>query len=408
MRRRAWRMGVLVTLWALSACLAGPALAVDTINGFYGRDFVKFSGGSSTDSYDPSQDRCDSHDGNSHEGDDHDGNSHQGDDHDGGDHDAGAHGNVFTNGTITLNGGSVIAGDATAGGTITMTGQSSITGHQTTGAPSLAFLDQPACSPYTGWTGVTVLKGNASISKNRLMLSGRGSVALAPGTYCWAGITVSGGSTIHIEHGPVTISLTGEAKMSGGSLVNATKDPAQVTLRSSLVAPDRGIAFSGAGESYLTVYAPQAAVALSGGSEFFGSIIGRSLTATGGSHLHYDEDLGSTPVSTPTVAATATLTAPPPPSATATSTQTPTQTHTATDTPTSTPTQTFTSTNTATNTHTTTPTSTNTNTPTSSYTNTATPTDTNTATPTSTSTATPTDTNTATHTPMKMPTTSSV
>src|ERR1019366_716917 len=76
----------------------------DASVGFYGRDSVSLSGGS-TDSYDPAQGQYNPLT-------------------------AGAHGNVTTNGNITVSGGGKIAGDARAGGTITLSGGSTVTGQQ--------------------------------------------------------------------------------------------------------------------------------------------------------------------------------------------------------------------------------------------------------------------------------------
>jgi hypothetical protein len=177
---------------------------------------------------------------------------------------AGAHGNVTTNSNITLSGGQ-ITGDATAGGTITVSGGGTITGQRTTGAAPVTFADQSGCSPYTGMTGVTPLSGGVSLSNNKLTISGGGSAALAPGSYCWAGITLSGGSVIQIASGPVTISLTGQANLSGGSIVNSTNEPSQVTLLSSYVATNNGVVLSGGSASYMVIYAPEAAVVFSGG-----------------------------------------------------------------------------------------------------------------------------------------------
>lgn len=402
-RRFVFRLALLAVL-VISAARVAPAT---TITGFYGRDFVTLSGGSGTDSYDSSQGPYDPLT-------------------------AGAHGDVITNGNLTVSGGGVVAGDATTGGIITLSGGSTITGQQSTGAPPVTVADQPACSPYTGWTGVTILSGNVAISNNKLTISGGGSAALAPGSYCWAGITLSGGSTIQVANGPVTIALTGQANLSGGSLVNLTQDPRQVTLWSSFVTANNGVVFSGGSASYLAVYAPQAAVSFLGGSAFFGSIISRSINTSGGATmLHYDLSLAATPTPsptpsptpapvtltfTPTQTATGTPTAtasptdtvaPTPvptftnthtPTSTSTFTNTPTDTFTSTTTPTATPTATQTATATATNTPTPTDTATNTPTDTSTSTSTPTPTTTATSTPTETATATPTSTTTATAT----------
>jgi hypothetical protein len=190
-RGRSCRWGcVLWTLLLLAPVPRAHAGTADASAGFYGRDSVSLSGGS-TDSYDPAQGPYNPLT-------------------------AGAHGNVTTNGNLTVSGGGKIAGDARAGGTITLSGGSTVTGQQTSHAPPVSFPDQPACSPYTGWAGVTSLTGsNVSFVNNKLTISGGGSAAVASGSYCWAGVTLSGGSTIRVAQGPVTITVTGQANLSG-------------------------------------------------------------------------------------------------------------------------------------------------------------------------------------------------
>jgi hypothetical protein len=40
------------------------------------------------------------------------------------------------------------------------------------------------------------------------------------------------------------------------------------------------------------LYAPNATVAVDGGADWFGAVVGKTLTATGNGVFHYDEDLG--------------------------------------------------------------------------------------------------------------------
>ena len=45
---------------------------------------------------------------------------------------------------------------------------------------------------------------------------------------------------------------------------------------------------TGGSGSYATIYAPGALVNMSGGSDFFGSIIASTVTNSGGTAVHYD------------------------------------------------------------------------------------------------------------------------
>ena len=42
------------------------------------------------------------------------------------------------------------------------------------------------------------------------------------------------------------------------------------------------------------VYAPRAALSLSGGANFYGSLLGASVTISGGTRVHYDRKLDRT------------------------------------------------------------------------------------------------------------------
>ena len=51
-----------------------------------------------------------------------------------------------------------------------------------------------------------------------------------------------------------------------------------------------------AADSYATVYAPNALVNMSGGSDFYGSIIGSTVAGSGGTAIHYDSTLPDIPL----------------------------------------------------------------------------------------------------------------
>ena len=42
---------------------------------------------------------------------------------------------------------------------------------------------------------------------------------------------------------------------------------------------------------YATVYAPNAAITINGGSDAYGSFIGKSVKGNGGAHIHFDRSL---------------------------------------------------------------------------------------------------------------------
>jgi hypothetical protein len=119
---------------------------------------------------------------------------------------AGSNGNVrSSNGNISLLGdGTQVKGDAKAGGsgTVSVSEGAMVTGTTTNGAPPLTFppVDTSPCgSPpdYSASNGIT--GGNYNTSTGALTASGGATVTLAPGTYCFSSVTLSGGSTLQVN-----------------------------------------------------------------------------------------------------------------------------------------------------------------------------------------------------------------
>jgi PilX N-terminal len=234
--------------------------------GLFGKLFVTFSGGSSTDSFDSRRGPYTAP--------------------------AASRGGVRSNGDIGLSGGqTVIHGDAMAGGDVTTSGGSTVTGTQTDGAPPVTFPSVPPCGPpYSGSAGIT--GGSYDATTGRLTASGGADVSLSAGTYCFSSIVLSGGSTLTITT-PVSMYLTAESDLSGGSIANTSLLAGNLKIFLSLASTSHGIKLSGGTQAYAAIYAPDAPVTLTGGNtEFYGSIVSGSLTDTGGVRVHYDEALG--------------------------------------------------------------------------------------------------------------------
>jgi len=233
---------------------------------FIGLDFVNISGGSYTDSYDSSSGSYSAHS-------------------------AGQKGTVCSNATISLSGGlTVVHGDAHPGPgySDTMTGGSSVTG--STAALTKAMVE-PAVDPGDAAT----VNNNSHIplsargkqlldSHGNFTLSGGDSVSLPPGTYYFATLTLSGGSPLTIT-GKTLIYVTGKVDTSGGSMDNTSQIPSNLQLYPM----GTTCVLSGASQTYAVIYGPTADITRSGGtSDFFGTMVGKSLTLSGGGGLHAD------------------------------------------------------------------------------------------------------------------------
>jgi hypothetical protein len=234
-------------------------------------------------------------------------------------------GNVGANGNVTLNGSkSAIYGSASVPSLATgncsktaVTGISSNGGAQVTGGAIqlnglVSYPTPPASNPVpptisqtisgacpAGLTGCSNT-GSKTVSLapgqyGNLTLGGGTTAHLQRGTYNLNSLTLSGKSVLYVDSGPVVVNLAGALSggtpamdVTGGSIQNPTGIPANLQF---IYAGSRGMNLSGGSGSYATVYAPNALVNMSGGSDFYGSIVGSTVTNSGGTAIHYDSNL---------------------------------------------------------------------------------------------------------------------
>ena len=238
-------------------------------------------------------------------------------------------GNVGTNGNITIGGGSTIYGSAAAN--VLTTGKcsaSAVTGLTTSGGASvtggLVALNGPlnypaplAANPAPPTTNQTI-SGSCPSGMTGCSSAGSRAVNLAPGEY--GNVTASGGTTVYLSAGTYYFN---SLKIGGGSLLQVNSGPAIVNLAgTSLSGSSAVLDFTGGGMentsgiagnlqfkyggsqalnllggayAYAAVFAPNAPVNLSGGTDFFGSITGSTVTSSGGTLIHYDTNLPSIP-----------------------------------------------------------------------------------------------------------------
>jgi type IV pilus assembly protein PilX len=132
-------------------------------------------------------------------------------------------------------------------------------------------------------------------------LTGHGQLTLTPGVYNVNSISESGANTgiviapdpISHLYGPVTINVTGNNQttpisLTGNGIQNPTLNPADMQIN---YAGTSNVKIAGNSESAMVIYAPNAAVTLTGGSDFFGAILGQTVTDAGGTSIHYDRNL---------------------------------------------------------------------------------------------------------------------
>jgi Tfp pilus assembly protein PilX len=165
---------------------------------------------------------------------------------------------------------------------------------------------QPCGPPYSPSTYVNgKITGNGwtySQSTGDFNLGANKTITIAGGTFCFHTFTSSGTVTISDPTTPVVLFLTqGLSITSNGSIANTTGKAQQFQILSSAIctgscvpsAPTNSIQISGGTGAYVYVYAPKTQIAVSGGSDLYGALLGNDLQASGGAQLHFDKALGN-------------------------------------------------------------------------------------------------------------------
>jgi len=226
-------------------------------------------------------------------------------------------GDIGTNGSLTMSGSSTIKGNAylvnvvTTGSCPTKTYTDSTSGGITGNGGSPTAMGSPKTftspsytNPSPALTTNTGYSNDVSLSPgnyNNVSVSGGKTLTISPGTYNFNSLKLSGGSVINVSPaGTVVIQIAGAGSpstaldFSGGSISNGGGSPGsfQIVYNGSA-----DIVSSGGSSSAAVVYAPNSDITMSGSSPWYGSIVGKSFTNSGGSAVHYDRSLGTSLVS---------------------------------------------------------------------------------------------------------------
>lgn len=212
----------------------------------------------------------------------------------------GNNGDMVTNADIGISGGNThIGGDAVTG-------------------PGGVFSDQTAVSGTISRASDTAMP---SVVVPSLSWTGSGqittSTTLNAGNHRRTQVNLKSGRVLRLNpaSGPINLYLTGAQSidLGGGALINVTTtvNPVKIYVNGSIDATGGGairntsgkpallqiygtdtstsISLSGGTASYFTIYAPRAALNLSGGSPYYGAFVGDTVRLVGGSAIHYDE-----------------------------------------------------------------------------------------------------------------------
>jgi len=122
-----------------------------------------------------------------------------------------------------------------------------------------------------------------------LVINNGRNVTLESGVYSVRDLKVAGGSRLSIN-GEVTIYVERELRLDNGTFSN-TDGSHNLPSDFQLLVGSGPVTLAGGQQLHGVIYAPEAAVTINNNAEFFGSIVGKSLTLAGNAKLHLDEAL---------------------------------------------------------------------------------------------------------------------
>jgi PilX N-terminal len=246
-------------------------------------------------------------------------------------------GDVGTNGNLTMNGNAIVngtlntprtgAGKCNAGSVsaLTANGQATVTQGTIQLPQALSYPVPPAPSPMPPTSNVslpanatcaalglaapatcTSAAGSITVNPNgstvvlgNISLTGGETLHLQAGKYNVNSVKLSGNSTVVIDQPPVgpvgavQLNVAGQGTttpldFTGGTIQNGSYKPENFEI---LYAGTGTLKVAGGTASSAMVFAPNADVQLVGGSDFYGEILGATVSDAGGTHFHYDRSL---------------------------------------------------------------------------------------------------------------------
>jgi hypothetical protein len=200
-------------------------------------------------------------------------------------------GSVASNGDITLTGSTLINGDARPGVGKTVYGADKVTGSTAPLTTPLSFPNGDAGSHHkfndNGYIPGSFLSGaDLTVAKNQ-------DLTLPGGNYYVRDLTLAAGGNLTFT-GPATIYAYGTVDLSGHATTSGSV-PGNLSL---IMVPLNGtppgsVNIGSKSAMYMTIYAPQSPILLSGTGDIYGSLLGKSIDMTGTSAIHYDMDIAA-------------------------------------------------------------------------------------------------------------------
>jgi hypothetical protein len=205
---------------------------------------------------------------------------------------AGSNGDLCSGREIEVMGSVEVNGDAMAGFgyPVTVKGQPIITGLTTSNVSTPVVPDMWDADIEFSNDNLTI--GLTDSGKSpwkfgvQLDVQGVDTIGVAPGKYLFEAIKLGGGAKVTVT-GPTTFYVKGSIDALGGTIVNTTQNPNNLTI----ISMGSDVKLSGGTGFYGTVFAPEADISLSGTADFYGAVVGKTTTIQGDFTFHVDESL---------------------------------------------------------------------------------------------------------------------
>ena len=152
------------------------------------------------------------------------------------------------------------------------------------------------CSSVSGGLKLDAAGNGGTINVRDITMTGNKDLHLTTGTYNINSISESGQTELWVDSGPVVINVTGTGnatpvQLTGGGVSNSTLNPMNLQI---LYAGTGAISLKGGAQGSGLLYAPNASYSFGGNGDWYGAVVGASLTDMGGAAIHYDRRLAST------------------------------------------------------------------------------------------------------------------
>ena len=214
---------------------------------------------------------------------------------------AASNGDLCSNGTITVGGAANVNGDIRTSEVVLNGGAMNITGvvedALVFATPKPVDFGDALTNNDNATIGLTDAGtnplDNSQVSNPGfydLKLTDAENLTLAPGTYIFDDIEMSGSSTLTLT-GPTTIYLDDDLQMSGTTVLNTTQNSADLMIICDGDVDGSTIQINGSAEFYGSIYAPESAIQLTGNADYYGAIVGGTVDFGGNFYFHLDESL---------------------------------------------------------------------------------------------------------------------